>query len=98
MFSHVVVFWTRPGAPRATEELLAGLERLKDIPGITHFHVGRMAPSDRPVVERSYQVALYVGFPDRAAHDAYQTHPLHREFLEEVFPRVCARVVVYDFE
>jgi len=25
-------------------------------------------------------------------------HPLHVEFLEKVFKRVCKRVLVYDFE
>jgi hypothetical protein len=99
MFSHVVVFWTKPDVPNATEELLAGAERyLKDIPGITHFHVGRMVPSHRPVVEQSYQVALNVGFPDKATQDAYQVHPAHLEFIEQVFKRVCDKVVVYDFE
>jgi hypothetical protein len=36
-------------------------------------------------------------FPDKAAQDAYQVHPLHLEFVEKVFKRVCDRVVVYDF-
>ncbi len=99
MFSHIVVFWTKPEMPNATEELLKGLEDyLRDIPGVLHFHVGRMVGSDRPVVDQSYQVALNVVFPDKAAQDAYQTHPRHVEFLEQVFKRVCDRVRVYDFE
>jgi hypothetical protein len=98
MFSHVVIFWTDPGQPGAVEELIEAAERyLRPIPGIVHFHVGRMVPSDRPVVEQSYQVGLNVVFRDKAAHDAYQVHPAHVEFVEKVFKRVCKRVLVYDF-
>lgn len=99
MFSHVVIFWAKPDVPNAAEELLAGAEQyLRPIPGAQHFHVGRMVGSHRPVVDQTYQVALNVTFADKAAQDAYQVHPLHLEFIEKVFKRVCARVVVYDFE
>jgi hypothetical protein len=98
MFSHVVIFWTDPRQPRAVDELLEGAEKyLRPIPGILHFHVGRMVPSHRPVVEQSYQVGLNVVFADKAAHDAYQVDPRHVEFVEKVFKRVCTKVLVYDF-
>ncbi len=99
MFSHVVIFWTDPAVANAEEELLAGMERyLKPIPGVLHFHCGRMARSHRPVVDQSYQVALNVVFADKKAQDAYQTHPSHMEFVNGVFKRACKKVVVYDFE
>ncbi len=99
MFSHVVIFWTKPGLANAADELLAGMERyLKPIPGVLSFHAGRMARSHRAVVDQTYQVALNLTFPDKQTQDAYQVHPLHLEFVEKVFKPVCERVVVYDFE
>ncbi|MBM3876524.1 MAG: Dabb family protein [Verrucomicrobia bacterium] len=99
MFSHVVIFWTDPAKPDAADELIAGATKwLAPIPGIVHFHVGRMAPSHRPVVEQSYQVALNVVFTDPQAQDVYQVHPLHMEFVEKAFKPNCTKVVVYDFE
>jgi hypothetical protein len=50
------------------------------------------------VVDQSYQVALNIVFEDKATQDAYQVHPEHVKFVEEVFKRVCKRVVIYDFE
>ena len=98
MFSHVVIFWTKPGIADAADQLLAGMEQyLRPIPGALSFHIGRMVPSHRPVVDQTYQVALNLVFPDKAAQDAYQVHPSHLEFVERVFKRVCDRVVVYDF-
>ena len=99
MFSHVVIFWTKPELPNATDELVAGMEKyLRPIPGVLGFHVGRMVKSDRDVVDQSYQVALNLTFPDKASQDVYQVHPLHLEFVEKCFKPNCGRVVVYDFE
>jgi hypothetical protein len=99
MFSHVVIFWTKPGIPRATDELAAGAEKyLRNIPGLLHFHVGRMVPSHRPVVDQSYQVALNTTFTDKKAQDDYQVHPSHVDFVEKVFKPLCDKVLIYDFE
>jgi hypothetical protein len=99
MFSHVVVFWTNPENPNAANELIEGANRyLKPIPGVLSFHIGRMAESHRPVVDQTYQVALNLIFPNKKAQDDYQIHPMHIDFVEKVFKRVCKRVVVYDFE
>lgn len=99
MFSHVVIFWTNPANPNATEELIAGAEKyLRPIPGIRLFHLGKMVTSPRPVVEQTYQVALNLTFDTKAAQDEYQVHPLHLEFVEKVFKPNCAKAVIYDFE
>lgn len=99
MFSHVVIFWTDPAKPEAVDRLLAGANKyLKSIPGSVHFHVGKMASSTRPVVDQTYQVGLNIVFTSKQAQDAYQSHPQHIQFVEEVFKIYCQRVVVYDFE
>jgi stress responsive alpha/beta barrel protein len=99
MFSHVVIFWTDPANPKAADELLAGMNKyLRPITGVLQFHAGRMAPSHRPVVEQSYQVALNLVFADKKAQDDYQAHPLHVEFVEKVLKPLVKKVTVYDFE
>ena len=99
MLSHVVIFWTKPEIPDATERLLAGAEQyLRPIEGVLSFHIGRMSPSHRDVVDQSYQVALNLQFESKQDEAAYQIHPLHLEFVEKVFKPVCARAVIYDFE
>ena len=98
MFSHVVIFWTKPEIPDAPEKLLAGAERyLRPIPGVMSFHIGRMVKSHRDVVDQSYQVALNLHFDSKQAEEDYQVHPLHLDFVEKVFKPCCARAVIYDF-
>ena len=71
MFSHVVIFWTNPENPNATEDLIAGMEKyLRPISGVRLFHIGKMVTSPRPVVEQSYQVALNLTFDTKDAQDA----------------------------
>jgi hypothetical protein len=99
MFSHVVIFWTDPAKPHAVEEVIAGANKfLKPIPGMTHFHIGRMVGSARPVVDQTYQVALNTVFTSKQAQDDYQTHPQHLEFIEQCVKPFVKRVLVYDFE
>ena len=63
MFSHVVIFWTKPEVPGAADKLFAGAQQyLAAVPGVRSFHAGRMVPSARPVVEQSYQVAINIIF------------------------------------
>ena len=98
MLSHVVIFWTDPAQPAAADELVAGAEKyLRHLPGVLHFHVGKMVPSPRPVVDQSYQVALNIMFTDKKAEEAYQLHPSHIEFVEKVFKPRCKKVTIYDF-
>ena len=98
MFSHVVIFWTDPAKPEAADAVIAGAHQLlKPIPGMTHFHVGKMVPSHRPVVEQSYQVALNTVFTSKQAQDDYQVHPQHLEFVAQCVKPFVKKVVVYDF-
>jgi hypothetical protein len=99
MLSHIVVFWTNPHRLDAADELLASATRLlANIPGVLQFHVGKMMPSHRPVVDQTYQVALNLVFADKKAEHEYQTHPQHVEFAENYVKRLVQKVVVYDFE
>ena len=99
MFSHIVIFWTDPAKPEAADAVVAGAKRfLMDIPGLTHFHVGKMVGSARPVVDQTYQVALNTEFASKAAQDAYQVHPQHLDFVAQIVKPYVKKVLVYDFE
>jgi hypothetical protein len=98
MFSHVVTFYTDPAQPQAADELIAGCDTyLKDIPGVVHYHIGKMVPSERAVVSQAYQVGLNLIFPSMEEERAYQIHPRHLEFIEKVYKRVCIKAEIFDF-
>ena len=99
MFSHVVIFWTDPTKSNAADEVITGANKfLKNIPGLTHFHIGKMVGSARPVVDQTYQIALNAVFISKQAQDDYQVHPQHLEFIAQCVKPFVKKVVVYDFE
>ena len=84
MFIHAVYFWLRDNlTPAERDRFAAGLRSLPEIEGVEHGYIGVPAPTDRPVIERGYSNSLVLVFPDKAAHDAYQVHPVHDRFREE---------------
>jgi hypothetical protein len=84
MFIHAVYFWLRPDLkPAEREKFAAGLRSVRSIKGVQHAYIGVPAPTDRPVIDRSYSNSLVLVFHDQAAHDAYQVHPAHDRFREE---------------
>jgi len=99
MFVHTVFFWLKDNAPASAADQLANdcLRLLKGIPGIVAIHAGRPANTPREVVDNSYAVGLSVTLADRNAHDVYQDHPLHHEFIARNREH-WHRVQVYDFE
>jgi hypothetical protein len=84
MFIHAVYFWLRNDlTPGELDRFAAGLRSLRGIAGVRHGYIAMPAPTDRPVIERSYSRSLVLIFPDQAAHDAYQVHPVHDRFRTE---------------
>ncbi len=96
MFVHTVFFWlNRPESQDDRDALRAGLESLKGIDAISKAYVGIPADTRRPVIDHSYDFSLTFVFADRAAHDAYQVHPIHLEFVD-VCKHLWLRVQIYD--
>jgi hypothetical protein len=84
MFVHAVYFYLRKDLTPAEKNRFAkGLRELRGIEGVRHGYIGVPAPTDRPVIERGYSNSLVLVFPDQAAHDAYQVHPVHDRFRAE---------------
>ena len=97
MLIHSVYFWFKPDAdPVVVAAFEAGLAQLTSIPDVVSAYFGRPeATASRPVVDASYAWALVEVFSDQAAHDRYQEHPIHQEFLRQ-FSNSWQRVQVYD--
>jgi len=84
MFVHAVYFWLRDDlTPAERKRFAAGVRSLRAIDEVEDGYIGVPAPTDRPVIERGYSAALVLIFPDQAAHDAYQVHPVHDGFRSE---------------
>ena len=100
MLVHTVYFWVKAEAPAGEPERLqvSCRELLGKIPTVKHLWAGRPASTPkREVIDASYDVAITVVLDDMKAHDVYQEHPLHKEFIAR-HKENWKRVQVYDAE
>jgi hypothetical protein len=99
MLLHHVLFWVKPET--TTEQKAAfkkGLESLTGVETVKTLYVGTPILSiNRPVVDTTYTFSLVIAFDDLAGHDVYQTHPVHKAFLDS-FRQYFEKVVIYDAE
>jgi hypothetical protein len=96
---HHVFFWLKnPSSESDKNELIEGLQGLKDTETPKAIHIGVPAATPaREVVDHSYDVSLLVTFDSLADHDRYQEHPAHLRFVENC-SHLWERVQVYDIE
>ena len=95
---HVVMFWQKkPGDLQDRRKITDAMDRLRVIEGITFLDYGTAVPSDRPVVDDSFDVALLVRFKNVDALHAYESDPRHTKEVKEVLLPLTKKIQVYDF-
>lgn len=99
MLVHTVYFWLKPELTEAQRaDFRRGVESLSAIISVEKLYVGVPAGvADRPIVDKSFSVALTVICQNVAAHDAYQVDPIHLAFVS-TFKTFWSRVQIYDAE
>ena len=94
---HHVFFWLKnPESKEDLAKLLAGLRTLAGIDAVRGIHIGVPADTEqRGVVDGSYSASELLFFDDVAGQNAYQVHPIHKQFVADC-EHLWERVVVYD--
>jgi len=94
---HIVFVWLKqPGNSFAQDTIIKASQALKAIPGVIALRTGKAVPSQRRIVDSSFDVALIITLIDQAALDAYLVHPLHRRVVDEIMLPLVNRIRVYD--
>ena len=81
----------------AREQLLAAADALREIPGVSSVTAGKMLPSNRPIVDSSYDLAYVISFPSQEQMNQYVQRPEHLRLKKEVLDRYVAKYLIYDF-
>ena len=97
MLVHTVLFWLCKDLDDAQiSKFRMGLESLKEIEHADSVIIGRPASvAERPVCDGSYDFCLTVILKDVPAHDAYQAHEKHQDFIA-AHKDQWQKVKVYD--
>lgn len=94
---HMVYFTLHDNSAAAKQKLIDACNTyLTGHPGVVFCGAGTLTPDlAREVNDRGFDVALQMIFESRQAHDEYQVHPRHKQFIEENKP-TWKQVRVFD--
>jgi hypothetical protein len=95
--AHMVFFTLAEDSPQNREKLVAACRKYLDgHAGTVYFSAGVLAEDlKREVNDRQFDVSLHLVFANRQAHDRYQEHPRHLQFIEEN-RQLWSQVRVFD--
>jgi hypothetical protein len=81
--SHSVYFKLKEPTTENVDALVADIkDKLDGHPGVLVFNVGVVGTDfTRPVNDNNFEVALYLLFENRAAHDTYQVSERHQAYI-----------------
>jgi hypothetical protein len=84
--AHDVYFTLRDASPEAKQKLVDACRLyLTGHEGTVFFAAGARAEEfTREVNDQGFDVGLHVYFRDKKAHDVYQDHPRHQQFIAEM--------------
>lgn len=95
---HVVLAWLKkPGNKEDQARIIAAAKSLKaDIKEVKALSVGRALPSEREVVDDSFDVALVMRFDSPADLASYEKDPIHVKAVTEILKPLTAKILVHD--
>lgn len=95
---HVVIFWLKDhGNSNDRDRIIQSARDLAKLPGVLGVKQGIVLPSDRPVVDSSYDVAFVFSFRDKQALSDYNVNPVHKKAVDEIIKPLVSKIQVYDF-
>ena len=96
--NHIVLCWLKePGNIAHREKIIEVSKSFRTIPRVLQVRVGQVIPSDRKIVDDSFDVGVCISFDNAEDMNTYLDHPLHTKAAKEVLRPLADRIVVYDF-
>lgn len=95
---HVVLIWLKKPGDKAGRQKVVDTAKMfqAEIREIQHLSVGTPLPSERPVVDDSFDVGLVMRFANLADLGTYEKHPAHVKAVKEILQPLAAKLLVYD--
>jgi hypothetical protein len=96
--NHIVMCWLKePGNEAHRDSIIETCKSLREIPGVLEIRVGEAIPSERALVDDSFDICIMMTFASTDDMTRYIDNPLHKKAFGEVLQPLVQRIVVYDF-
>lgn len=94
---HVVLCWLKDhGNEMQRQQVIAESQKFAEIPGVLQVRVGEALPSDRAIVDDSFDVGVIMSFGSVEDMNRYIAHESHVRIVKEKLMPLLAKIVVYD--
>ena len=94
---HIVLIWLKePGNEQHIKRIVDQSKNLKQISEIRQLRVGKSIPSNRKIVDDSFDVGIYMTFDSMEDMQRYLQHPIHKMAVKTVIKPLSERLLVYD--
>jgi hypothetical protein len=95
---HAVFVWLkRPGNAKDRSALIRATKELQKTTGlIRSVRYGRPVPSNRPAVDDTFDLALFMRFANRRALTEFENHPAHEQAKKQILQPLARKVLIYD--
>lgn len=94
---HVVLCWLENPTEDNRNKVIETTRELAAIPGVIDLRVGPALPSNRDIVDDSFDVGISMSFRNRDDMEKYIDHEEHVRRLKDVFLPLCGEIRVHDF-
>ncbi len=97
--NHLILIWLKDtGNPEQRQQIITATQSLQQLPGVISVRVGQVMPSDRNIVDDSFDVGVHMLFTDRQSMERYGSNPEHLRILNQIVMPLTQRLLIYDFE
>ena len=96
--NHVVLVWLK--ADTTTEEIetiISETQKLEKIGTIQSLSVGTAIPSERKIVDDSFDLGIQMRFATQQDMQTYLVDPQHVKFIDTFIKPKLQKILVYDF-
>jgi len=96
---HFVLCWLKePGNLDHRRQIIETSETFRRIPGVLEARAGVAVPSDRSIVDDSFDVGILIVVRDKESLSSYLEHPLHQRAKKDTLIPLVDKILVYDFK
>ena len=97
--NHLILIWLKDGGnPEHRYQIIEATRALQQLPGVISVRVGSVIPSNRSVVDDSFDVGVHMLFSDQQSMERYSANPEHVRIVNQLVMPLTKRLVIYDFE
>ena len=97
--NHFMLCWMmEPNNLQDMQKIQSAVEAFKAIPGITSVRMGRIIPSNNQFADNTFDLGIYMTFPNETNMEAYLANPNYIRQIRSVFISLTLKLVTYDFK